>query len=115
MVWCHSSIQDEGVGLTGVVIEELHGVTVAPGLPDQGAVCRVEIGVGGDSNGLGGSQTIFVIGVRQEVLAMNQSIFSFIPSFAVQAKTIFVSPPVGVIAKDLSEPKSKYPKKLPSS
>ena len=55
MIWCHSSIQDEGVGLTGVVIEELHGVTVAPGLPDQGAVRCVEIGVGRVSDSLGGS------------------------------------------------------------
>ena len=63
MIWCHSSIQDEGIRLTGVVIDKLHGVTVAPGLPDQGAVCRVEIGVGRVSDSLGGSQTIFVIGV----------------------------------------------------
>ena len=55
MIWCHSSIQDEGIRLTGVVIDKLHGVTVAPGLPDQGAVCRVEIGVGRTSDSLGGS------------------------------------------------------------
>ena len=55
MIWCHSSIQDEGVGLTGVVIEELHSVTVAPGLPDQGAVCCVEIGVGRTPDSFGGS------------------------------------------------------------
>ena len=46
-----------------MVIEELHSVTVAPGLPDQGAVCRVEIGVGRVSDSLRGSQTILVIGV----------------------------------------------------